>query len=285
MFLGNTASEIFIPRHFLFALPLSKVCAMRSALCLSRLCRCSRLRRPALSLSLCGVVCKFVKSFLFVVLTLPHQRPPNAVHFSRNLYADPKKNQLTIWTFSTCCTIWVGQTCRQNKSKQTKHMNNRSKSYSQSKSQSLQLHASCQFDFDFDYLNLHWPLGSCSNQDGQKGQSQLVLASTPNALSLATIYILAKVLGGREESAGSVWLSGCSKCPACCVGLDKIYANETKTTCHSVRALTLAKVQLRRQEIYEPSTPNVFTLCHPSVSLIYLFADSQQKANKPRRLK
>lgn len=75
MFLGNTASEIFIPRHFLFALPLSKVCAMRSALCLSRLCRCSRLRRPALSLSLCGVVCKFVKSFLFVVLTLPHQRP------------------------------------------------------------------------------------------------------------------------------------------------------------------------------------------------------------------
>lgn len=240
----------------------------------------------SLSLSLSVVLYANLLSHFYLWFSRCHTRDRRMPSIFPKTYTQtPKKNQLTIWTFSTCCTIWVGQTCRQNKSKQTKHMNNRSKSYSQSKSQSLQLHASCQFDFDFDYLNLHWPLGSCSNQDGQKGQSQLVLASTPNALSLATIYILAKVLGGREESAGSVWLSGCSKCPACCVGLDKIYANETKTTCHSVRALTLAKVQLRRQEIYEPSTPNVFTLCHPSVSLIYLFADSQQKANKPRRLK
>lgn len=218
-----------------------------------------------------------------MVLTLPH-RP-----FFPKLIRRPqkKKNQLTIWTFSTCCTIWVGQTCRQNKSKQTKHMNNRSKSYSQSKSQSLQLHASCQFDFDFDYLNLHWPLIKTAKKARASTSSS---TSTPNVLSLSvTIFFLAKVLGGRmgREYGDTVWLSGCSKCPACCVGLDKIYANETKTTCHSVRALTLAKVQvqLRRQEIYEPSTPNVFTLCHPSVSLIYLFADSQQKANKPRRLK
>lgn len=120
----------------------------RSALCLSRLCRCSRLR------SLSAVLYANLLSHFYLWFSRCH-----TVHFSQNLYADPeKKNQLTIWTFSTCCTIWVGQTCRQNKSKQTKHMNNRSKSYSQSKSQSLQLHASCQFDFDFDYLNLHWPL-------------------------------------------------------------------------------------------------------------------------------
>lgn len=46
--------------------------------------------------------------------------------------------------------------------------------------------------------------------------------------------------------------------------------------------LVLAKVQVRLQEIYEPSAPNVFTLCHPSVSLIYLFADSQQKTEKAK---
>lgn len=49
------------------------------------------LLETALCCSLCCVVCKFVKSFLFVVLTLPHQRPPNAVHFSQNLYANPER--------------------------------------------------------------------------------------------------------------------------------------------------------------------------------------------------
>lgn len=61
------------------------------------------------------------------------------------------------------------------------------------------------------------------------------------------------------------------------------YANETtnkQTKSKKQHVTASAKVQLRRQEIYEPSTPNVFTLCHPSVSLIYLFADSQQKAKK-----
>lgn len=115
MFLGsNTASEIFIPRHFLFALPLSKVCAMHSAQCAA----------------LCGAVCKFVKSFLFVVLTLPHQTA--VVHFlpkkNRNktyTQTQEKWNKIN-WQFEHSVLAarfeWDSGTGRQNKSKQTKHM-------------------------------------------------------------------------------------------------------------------------------------------------------------------
>lgn len=176
MFLGNTASEIFIPRHFLFALPLSKVCAMRAvrSACLDF--------AAARDCALSAVLYANLLSHFYLWFSRCH-----TVHFSQNLYADPeKKNQLTIWTFSTCCTIWVGQTCRQNKSKQTKHMNNRSKSYSQSKSQSLQLHASCQFDFDFDYLNLHWPLIKTAKKATARASTS---TSTLNVLNLSvTIF-------------------------------------------------------------------------------------------------
>lgn len=138
MFLA-TASEIFIPWHFLFALPLSKVCA----------------REYAKLFALC-VVCKFVKSFLFVVLTLPHQaskcrpfflyaesKPKNKIVIKAK-YQKKKANKLTIWTFSTCCTTLTEQAGH------SKHMDNRSKSQSLSQSlqQQQQLHASCQFDFD-----------------------------------------------------------------------------------------------------------------------------------------
>jgi len=79
-------------------------------------------------------------------------------------------------------------------------------------------------------------------------------------------------------------------------GTCRIYANETSSNWNKKcwpnsrepkkktvattgwQNLALAKVR----EIYESSTPNVFTLCHPSVSLIYLFADSRLRGRAGR---